>query len=179
MIIDNDFCGTSSLSALRKLDVPIIAHLWNHKEKKQAEPAKQGRPESIVTKKPLENQRKNKSDKHNRAKKTAEKKNMRRETTKERERERERERQKRKTKALNQKFVIIDNDFCGISSLSALRKLDVPIIAHLWNHKEKKQAEPAKQGRPESTGTKKRLESHREKINHKHNRTKKQQRRKT
>ena len=87
MIIDNDFCGISSLSVLRKLDVPIIAHLWNHKEKKQAEPAKQGRPESIVTKKPLENQRKNKSDKHNRAKKkTAEKKNMRRETTKERER---------------------------------------------------------------------------------------------
>ena len=69
MIIDNDFCGTSSPSALGKLDVPIIAHLWNHKEKKQAEPAKQGRPESTGTKKRLENQRKNKSDKHNRTKK--------------------------------------------------------------------------------------------------------------
>ena len=81
---------------------------------KQDEPAKQGRRESIVTKKPLENQTKNKSDKHNRTKKkTAEKKNMRRETTRERERDRvrERERQKRKAIAVNQKFVIIDNDF--------------------------------------------------------------------
>ena len=117
--------------------------------RKQAEPAKQGRPESIVTKKPQENQRKNKSDKHKRTKRTR-KKNMR----EERERERERERQKRKEIAVNQKFVIIDNDFCGISSLSALRKLDVPIKAHLWNQR-KKQAETAKPGRPESIGTSK------------------------
>ena len=60
---------------------------------------------------------------------------MRRETT--REKESEREMPKRKTKAVNQKFVIIDNDFWVISSLSALRKVDVPIIAHLWNRKEK------------------------------------------
>ena len=100
--------------------------------RKQAEPAKQGRPESIVTKKPLENQRKNKSDKHKRTKKTRKEKHERRE----RERERDKERQKRKAKGVNQKFVIIDNDLCGSSSLSALRKLDVPIIAHLWKHKE-------------------------------------------
>ena len=57
---------------------------------------------------------------------------MREERPQEREREREREREaKRKAIAVNQKFEIIDNDFCGISSLSALRKLDVPIIAHL------------------------------------------------
>ena len=99
--------------------------------RKQAEPAKQGRPESMVTKKPLENQRKNKSDKHKRTKKTRKEKHERR------ERERDKERQKRKVKRVNQKFVIIDNDLCGSSSLSALRKLNVPIIAHLWNHKEK------------------------------------------
>ena len=61
---------------------------------------------------------------------------MREERERERERERDKERQKRKAKAVNQKFVIIDNDLCGSSSLSALRKLDVPIVAHLWNHKE-------------------------------------------
>ena len=55
----------------------------------------------------------------------------------ERERERERQRGKKEEIAVNQKFVIIDNDFCGISSLSALRKLDVPIIAHLWNQRKK------------------------------------------
>ena len=87
---------------------------------------------------------------------------MREERERERERERDRERQNRKEIAVNQKFVIIDNDFCGISSLSALRKLDFPIIAHLWNQR-KKQAEPAKSGRPENIGTSKRLKSHREK----------------
>ena len=83
--------------------------------RKQDEPAKQERPESIGTKKPLENHR----EKINQT------------NTK-----RDRERQKRKAKEVNQKFIIIDNDLCGSSSLSALRKLDVPIIAHLWNHKE-------------------------------------------
>ena len=105
-----------------------------------------------------------------------------RERDRERERERERERQreaKRKEILVNQKFVIIDNDFCGISSLSALRKLDVPIIAHLWNHKERKQAEPAKQGRPESIGTKKPLKIHREKINQTNTIERKKQQRKT
>ena len=46
--------------------------------------------------------------------------------------------------------------------MSALRKLNFTIIAHLWNQR-KKQAEPAKPGRPESIGTSKRLKSHREK----------------
>ena len=100
--------------------------------RKQAEPAKQGRPESIVTKKPLENQRKNKSDKHKRTKKNSreekhEKRDHKREREGEREREREREAKKEKRKKIN-------DHFYWISSLYALRKLDVSIIAHLGNH---------------------------------------------